>query len=278
MSDKGIDLAKHDGSEADDCERAANFMLMLAETNQLSGSMPRELRPRSRRQAYEIQSKFVQKRMSSIRGWKIAATSAAGQAHINVSGPIAGRLLDDDVHVDGSSVSLCGNSMRLAELEFVFVMKRTIDRRDRPYTRDEMTAAVGALHIGVELPGSRFSSPIDAGELQLIADNACAQDFVLGPPVHYDSRSDSLVGVEVFATADGPSGRREAMGRGANVLGDPVDALLWLANELRKEDLPLEAGQFVTTGTCCTPFAVEPGDAIEVTFKGLGSMGLKLTD
>ena len=34
----------------------------------------------------------------NLFGWKIAATSEAGQKHINVDGPMAGRILARDGH------------------------------------------------------------------------------------------------------------------------------------------------------------------------------------
>ena len=45
-------------------------------------------------------------------GWKIAATSAAGQAHIRVNGPLAGRLLSGQIDAEGATLSLDGNRMQ----------------------------------------------------------------------------------------------------------------------------------------------------------------------
>ena len=63
------------------------------------------LRPRDRIEAYAIQAGFEKYSSESLFGWKIAATSAAGQRHINVDGPMAGRILAETVIADGGTAS-----------------------------------------------------------------------------------------------------------------------------------------------------------------------------
>ena len=121
-------------------------------------------------------------RVFLLFGWKIAATSKAGQAHIAVDGPMAGRLLRERVRDNGGRVPFAGNHMRVAEAEFAFRMGADLPPRGRPYRADEVLAAVAALHPAIEVPDSRFEDFTVVGAAQLIADNACADYFVLGPP------------------------------------------------------------------------------------------------
>ena len=67
---------------------------------------------------------------------------------------------------------------------------------------------------------------------------------------------------------------REGEGRAA--LGDPRVALTWLANELSALGIALEAGLFVSTGTCMVPLEVEPGDTVHADFGALGALALRL--
>src|SRR5215470_20026222 len=69
------------------------------------------LRPSNRRDAYAIQGELERTSPSGLFGWKIAATSAAGQQHINVAGPMAGRILAETVIADGGMASMAGNEM-----------------------------------------------------------------------------------------------------------------------------------------------------------------------
>ena len=76
--------------------------------------------PTSRTDAYAAQARLEEKSSEPRAGWKIAATSAAGQAHIGVDGPLAGRVLAETLHDDGATVSVATNQMRVAEPEFAF--------------------------------------------------------------------------------------------------------------------------------------------------------------
>jgi 2-keto-4-pentenoate hydratase len=83
---------------------------------------------------------------------------------------------------------------------------------------------------------------------------------------------DELLALEIHArVSDG----RSPAGMGANVLGDPVDALVWLVNELGAHGITLQSGQFVTTGACVPPIPVRPGDAVEADFGWLGRLGVR---
>jgi 2-keto-4-pentenoate hydratase len=60
------------------------------------------------------------------------------------------------------------------------------------------------------------------------------------------------------------------------VLGDPLIALTWLANELSSLGIALQAGEVVTTGTCVTPLPIEPGDQVIADFGPLGKVTVRL--
>jgi 2-keto-4-pentenoate hydratase len=237
-------------------------------------ALPEDLRPATRADGYAIQQRIERRSASPLFGWKIAATSKAGQAHINVDGPLAGRLLRERVHASGDAVP-CGthDEMRVAEAEFAFRMARPLTPRPRPYTVDEVLDAVATLHPAIELPDSRFDNFTIVGAPQLIADNACAHYFVLGDAAPDRWRHTDLVEHRVIGTIDGKLQRE---GKGANVLGDPRIALTWLANELSGLGLTLDAGQVITTGTCLVPLGVESGDRVRMDFGALGSVGVRI--
>ena len=100
----------------------------------LAGLEP-ALRPRDRAEGYAIQAANRRPFDGKLFGWKIAATSEAGQKHINVDGPMAGRILPETVIPDGGTASMAGNEMRVAEPEFAFRMRADLPPRSSPYTR-----------------------------------------------------------------------------------------------------------------------------------------------
>lgn len=240
-------------------------------------ALPSHLRPADRAQGHAVQARLPDASGRAVLGWKIAATSTAGQAHIGVGGPLAGRLLEGQVGPDGAVFSLAGNGMRVAEPEFVFRFGRALAPRPQPYTVAEVLDAVAALHTGLELPDSRFADFVHAGEAQLLADDACAHQFVLGPPAPEGWRGLDLSTHAVHAQVVRADGRGYARsGSGAAVLGDPRVALAWLVNELSALGVTLAAGQFVTTGTCMVPLEIEPGDRVRADYGVLGTASVAL--
>jgi 2-keto-4-pentenoate hydratase len=239
-------------------------------------SLPADCRPLDRADGYAIQTELASLAGQRTVGWKIAATSLAGQAHIGVDGPLAGRLLDDRVITAAptTSVSLADNAMRLAEAEFAFRLGRDLPKRDREYSIDEVMAAVDTIHPAIELPDSRYEDVARVGAPQLIADVACACWLIVGAPARVEWRRLDLPAHEVVARRDGAVAAR---GVGANVLGDPRIALAWIANELRVYGEGLRVDDIVTTGTCIAPVSIAPGDLFSVDFGDLGSIEIRLT-
>lgn len=234
------------------------------------GNLDASVRPRDRTEGYAIQAAIENYSSGSLFGWKIAATSEAGQKHINVDGPMAGRILPDTVIPDGGTASMTGNEMRVAEPEFAFRMRADLPPRPSPYSVREVVDSVGTLHPAIEIPDSRFKDFVSAGAAQIIADNACAHLFVLGPPTTSDWRGLDLVDEKPVIALRG----KRYVGHGKNVLGDPLIALTWLANELRQLGLTLRAGEVVTTGTCHPPLPIEAGDLLQADFGSIGKVSV----
>ena len=257
---------------------ASRLLWNAWQQGQALAHLPQAQRPLTRAQGYAVQAALAAHGRQGVAGWKIAATSVAGQRHIGVSGPLAGRLLGERVHLEGTPLSMAGNRMAVAEPEFAFRMGQTLAPRASAYTQDEVMAAVAALHLAIEVPNSRFVDFVQAGEAQLIADNACAHEFILGRQVpDADWRLLDLAAHKVFAEVLGTQRSYQREGLGANVLGDPRIALTWLANELSALGVALEAGQVVTTGTCVAPLEIVVGDVVRADFGVLGTVQATFT-
>ena len=256
---------------SDQAKEASDLLLRHWHDGTTIASLPQALRPVTRAQGYLIQSHIERLSARPLFGWKIAATSVAGQRHIGVDGPLAGRLIHETVYADGATLTLGNNHMRVAEAEFAFRMGRDLPPRKEPYEQAEVLAAVAHLHLAIELPDSRFTDFTQVGAAQLIADNGCGHQFVLGPEAPDIWRSLDLSQHRVI----GRVGTLEREGVGSNVLGDPRTALAWLANELSQHGLTLAQGEIVTTGTCLVPLEIGAGDHVSADFGRLGRLSLQ---
>jgi 2-keto-4-pentenoate hydratase len=252
---------------------ACSFLYRHWQNGTRCDGLPPDLHPADRAEAYRVQARIEDYSGTVPAGWKIAATSKAGQAHIGVDGPMAGRLLAERLIPDGGSLVLGGNLMKVAETEFAFRFGEDVPPRSEPYTQAEVLTRVSALHPAIELPDSRYENFERVGALQLIADNACAHYFVLGAAAPETWRSLDLAQYEVRGLKNGLLAET---GKGVNVLGDPRVALTWLVNELSLFGYPLKKAQVVITGTCVKPMPITNGDRVEGDFGQLGRVTVEI--
>lgn len=253
--------------------KASEIIWRLWQSGETVQALPTDMQPETRGEGYAIQAGLERLSSAPRAGWKIAATSIAGQRHIGVDQPLAGRLFAEWLVEDGSTVSIASNRMRVAEPEFAFRLKQNVSPRGEPYGMQDTMAAVGDLHLCIELPDSRFTDFASVGGPSLIADNACTRDLVVGRRVEADWRSLDLATHRVMAHV----GKRYSRnGIGSNVLGDPRLALAWLVNEVTALGITLRAGELITTGTCAVPLEIEPGDEVLADFGVLGTISVKI--
>lgn len=255
-------------------KQAAEILLGAWHAQRRIEALPESCRPATRAEGYAIQDELVAQSRQAVFGWKIAATSAAGQKHIGVDGPLAGALLAARLHRNGATVPLGNSLMCVAEAEFAFRLARDLPARAARYTQEEVMAAVDALHPAIELPDSRYADFVHAGAPQLLADCACANYFVLGEAVAADWRAVDLSKHAVSAYVDA---QLIQQGGGANVLGDPRIALTWIANELAANGRALRAGQIVTTGTSVVPVTIKVGSYVRADFGAFGAVEVTLS-
>jgi 2-keto-4-pentenoate hydratase len=253
--------------------RAALLIRSCWEGRRRIAALPADCRPKRLRDGYEIQAALEPLHGPTI-GWKIAATSKAGQQHIGVDAPLAGRLFKRFAQGNGALLPAGHLHMRVAEAEFAFKMARDLPPRTEPYSQGEVMEAVDTLHLAIEVPDSRYEDFVTIGAPSLVADDSCAAYFVLGAEAR-DWRAVDLPAHKVSARKNGAV---VAEGSGANVLGDPRGALAWIANDLHSRGDFLRAGEVITTGTCVKPVPIAPGDVIVMDFGALGTVKVSFTE
>ena len=160
-------------------KRASSLIWEAWQNGHALKDFPEDLAPSNRLEAYQIQMEYAGFSSQPIFGWKIAATSEAGQKHIGVSAPIAGLLLHENIYTSGSKLIFENNRMAVAEPEFAFSMGKRLEPKQGFYTENEVLEAIDKLHLAIELPNSRFEHFEKVGEYKLIVDNACAHHFIM---------------------------------------------------------------------------------------------------
>jgi 2-keto-4-pentenoate hydratase len=219
--------------------------------------------------AYAIQSRLIASSGGDPRGWKVTALTAKDQQKFGADRAVAGAILAEFVYPSGSPLKLSAFVAPLIECEIAFLLGADLPARSHPYSRSEVEAAVAAVVPVFEFPDSRVGS--GATDLVKLADMMNNGALVIGDPVE-DWRRLDLTRIAIRLELDG---RPIAEGSGGRILGDPMLALVALANA---HPLPssLRAGQIVTTGTCTDPLPVRAGRYVGF-FSGLGNVDVTFT-
>ncbi len=222
----------------------------------------------TREHAYAIQRLRLEQTVTDSDahvGWKLAWTRLADPTE--PLDPAVGHYLQSRVHMQGQPISTryFTAGVAAAEPEIVFYLNK--DLPGPTVTREEVIDAIDSVGIAMEFVGWRATG--SQTREQAIVDNGIAAGVVLA-----DKRFD--VADLDFANIDGSvtvNSAEISTGKSTSIMGrDPVEGLVWAANELPKWGMHLKAGQFIVSGTVTVPLRVSAGDSATVAFTGLGSL------
>jgi 2-keto-4-pentenoate hydratase len=223
--------------------------------------------PRSSQEAYAIQHEIAALCGAPSRGFKVGSTSLAAQQMLGTNEPGAGLLLAPYVYDSPARVSIAPAHTPAVEGEFAFRLGRDLPPRSIPYTLDDMPDAVAAVAGAIEVVGTRLSGGLAGkGRLLVTADCGANIALVVGSWRH-DVRSLDL---KAHSVAMIVNGTLRGTGTGERALGDPMNVLLWLANQQSAAGRGLKTGEIVATGTCTGLDPVRPGDRVQADFGDLG--------
>lgn len=212
--------------------------------------------------AYTIQTALFAARGADLAGWKIGLTGQAIRDALGAVEPAAGMLAPADILRGPASIAL-NDSDHYVEAELIVEIAADLPASSASFDPDDVAAVIGAVHVGIELVQSRFASsdlPLDL----LIADNCMADRLLVGDKVA-DQWNERFADLEM--TLHGP-GENIVHGTTAAVMGNPLDAVTWLANHLARRGMGLRQGQLVSSGTCTGATLVKPGDRVTADLAG----------
>lgn len=222
---------------------------------------------------YAVQQLLTQARLACGRrivGRKIGLTAPAVQAQLGVDQPDFGVLFDDMACGQDRPIDIGRLLQPRIEAEIAFVLKADL-AGDAEITADAARAAVGRAVAALEIVDSRIAG-WDITIVDTVADNASSGLYVLGDePIELGDRDLRAVETTLTSSADGAT-ETLSTGTGAACLGDPINALVWLARTSRKLGTPLRAGDVVLSGALGAMVPVEAGHTYVATLTDLGSV------
>ncbi|NBB82851.1 MAG: hydratase [Alphaproteobacteria bacterium] len=257
--------------DAADLDRLADLLARHRRAPTPIEALPAALRPVDLAEGYAAQDAAVARLAAAgdgpVVGWKIGSTAASMQKYLGIPEPAAGRVLARDCHAGPATLARGGFLHPGAECEIAVRLGRDLGPGDAPVTAAEAAAAVAAAVPAIEIVDARFADFRAVDVASLVADGFFHAALVLGP--ERPMPPGGLADLEGTMTVDG---REVGRGLGAEVMGDPINALAWLANHLAVRGETLAAGQVVTLGSIVPPHWLDGPARIEVEIAGLGSV------
>ena len=159
-----------------------------------------------------------------------------------------------------------------AECEIATLLDRDLPVSSVPYDRHKVAEAVSALMPAFEIIEDRNADYSNLFFLSVAADNAWNAGIVLGEPVT-DWQSIDLVAASGSMTINGESA---GSGKGGDVLGHPMEALAWLANNLADRGQSLKKDMIIMTGSIVSTKFLNEGDDVRFDMDALGEVRLEV--
>lgn len=255
-------------------EEAAKLLISARKQNELI-ELPNMVKPNTLEEGYIVQDQIIKNIGIPLIGWKIAITSDDLMKKAGVSEPVSGPLFSQWAHPEPQTINNGSPTLYGFEFEFAFRMAETLPSRQEPYSKEEVKAAIGSMHLAIEPVGTRYTQgPVKSGLAQFAADHGGNFGFVYGPPIK-DWQSIELANVMVTGYMND---KKVGENLGKNVMGDPLNSITWLANHLQKRGYALKAGEWVTTGAVVGPVPAAPPIKVRGHFGSLGSVHVNFED
>lgn len=221
-------------------------------------------------QAINVHSRTVDaSRPARVVGHKIGLTSKPMQEMLGVDQPDYGVLYADRVHATGVELDVSGLIAPRIEPELALVLRD--DLAGPGVTAADVLAATEAVVPALEVIDSRIRD-WKITLVDTIADNASCHCAILGADRHAVTDVD-LPAAAVTMSVDGEVLQK---GVGAAVLGDPAEAVAWLANALAGHGVALEAGHVVLSGSMTAAVPIAAGNQVVADFGRLGRVEVRV--
>ena len=222
--------------------------------------------------AYQIQEKVLEGLGNGSVFWKVGSTSEEAQKKLGTDEPGSCRVPGKYCFQNGDQIPIFDTHDVWVEGEFGIRLGSELPSRDEAYSHSEVISAIDGVAAALELVGSRFRSGIaDSGRYNVTADCGANIALCIGEIATLSKRNSLKDNPAELYVND----KKVASGSGEKALGDPINVMVWLANQQRRRG-GLRAGSVVSTGTCTGLYKVKPGDNIRLSCGIIGDVSASL--
>ncbi len=232
---------------------------------------PRGLSPADGECSRSKFNRLLQAQMGEPVGYKAGLTNPAVQKRFNHGSPVWGALYGPMMLANGSVVDAAFGARPLFEADLL--VRVSSDAVNGARSPMEVLSAIDRVIPAVELPDLIVQAPAQLDGAAVTAINVGARYFVQGlgvpVPVTRAERYQLLAALRDMVAIVKADGAEIDRGLGSDVLGHPLNAVMWLAQDMARNGLSLKAGDLVSVGSFSRLLPPKSGQAVEVTYWGL---------
>jgi len=210
---------------------------------------------------------LVQQTGAKVIGYKAGLTNPAVQKRFNATAPVWGVLYAPMLLQSGANVEAAFGARPLFEAD---LLVRVSDPRiAQAKTPEQALQYIDQVIPAIELPDLVVEAPAKLSGAGVAAINVAARFFVAGTPIEVkrtQAFADSLASMRVLVMGGGED---LDSGFGRDVLDHPLNAVIWLAQDLQKHGLALKKGDLISVGSFSKLMPPKAGQKVEVQYQGL---------
>ncbi|MBC7941954.1 MAG: fumarylacetoacetate hydrolase, partial [Chitinophagaceae bacterium] len=204
-------------------------------------------------------------------GYKAGLTNPAVQKRFNHDSPVWGGLYEKMLLDNGAVVDAAFGARALFEADLLVRVSSTAI--NRATTAAEVIESIDQVIPFIELPDMVVAAPPKLNGAAVTAINVGARMGVLGTPIAVPAtraeRYQLLDALREMTAVVSGNGSELDRGKGSDVLDQPLNAVVWLVGDIKRENLALKVGDLVSLGSFSKLLPPQPGLAVSVEYRGL---------
>lgn len=223
-------------------------------------------------EAVKVQERFqalIAPDVGRVVGYKAGLTNAAVQKQLGYDRPVRGTLYEKMMLPGPARVPATFGVRPIFEADLIAVVG---DAAKLMVARTPLAAleSLSEIRPFIELPDLLFDPQVKLDAPHLVASNVVTRLGVVGAPIRLPATADSVTRLaEMQIDLVDQTGAVFSKGKGSNLLDNPLNAVLWIAESLRTEGKTLKNGDLLSLGSFAPPGPAKPGAMVTVRYTGL---------
>lgn len=226
-------------------------------------------------QAMKIQAQFIESlkpALGDVVGYKAGLTNVGIQKALGITHPLRGTLLKKMLLKSGAEIEADYGVLPFSEGDLI--LRVGSSEINRAKTRQEILENIDAVIPFIELPDMQYARGLKLNAPAIVAVNVGARLGVVGPPIPVEASKEWMDRLKNFTLQIiDDKGTVRGEGRGTNLLGDPLDVVLWIRDSLKAEGKELNKGDLLSLGSVTKMIPPAPNTSLRAHYVNLDPKG-----